>query len=86
MTDILSIKDIEDLDREDARTWLERIVEENEYIVKQIVARKAVISMSLKGASDEVVDAYAAQEKGFFIELEWVRRQIASAQTLLETL
>lgn len=86
MTDFLTAEAIEDLDPDESRAWLNQIISDNESLVTQIVARREVISMSLKGASEEVTQSYSNQLEAFSIELDWVKRQIASARTLLETL
>lgn len=86
MTDFLTAEAIEDLDPDESRAWLNQIIVDNESLVAQIVARREVIAMSLKGASEEVAESYSSQLGAYRIELEWVKRQIASARTLLETI
>jgi hypothetical protein len=86
MSDFLEINDIQGLEPNDAREFLESVIQQHEHLASQLIVHRDITELAINGASDEIVESYGHQTRSFEIELEWVKRQIAAARTILETL
>lgn len=80
------MKDFDDIDPDLAREVLEQMLGHDKHSMALRIISREISELAKNGAPDEILEHYNQQFEADRLEIEFLKRRIAAAQTKLDTL